>query len=89
MSFIWIFNGPRSPFPSGVFTERETAERWIRDHRLSGILTAYPVDCGTYEWAVSMGYFSPKREDKRSAEFIQQFSSAAQEHYHYENGTGT
>jgi hypothetical protein len=44
---------------------------------LSGILTSYPIDCGTYEWAVDSGYFSPQREDQRSAEFIQQFSSAA------------
>ena len=86
MSFIWIFNGSGGSFPSGVFTQRETAEAWIREHGLSGILTAYPVDSGTYQWAVGMGYFSPQREDQRSAEFIQRFSSASLEHYHYENG---
>jgi hypothetical protein len=86
MGFIWIFNGPKASFPSCVFTARETAEAWIREQGLSGMLTAYPVDCGTYQWAVGMGYFSPQREDQRSAEFIQQFSSASLEHYHYENG---
>ena len=86
MSIIWIFNGPKSQFPSGVFTQREDAESWIRQHGLSGTLTAYPVDVGTYDWAVSVGYFTPKREDQRSSEFIQRFSSASQEHYHYEHG---
>lgn len=86
MSIIWIFNGPKSRFPSGVFTHREAAESWIRQHGLSGTLTAYPVDIGTYDWAVSVGRFIPKREDQRSAEFIQCFSSAVQEHYHYEHG---
>ena len=86
MSLIWIFNGPKSQFPSGVFTQREAAESWIRQHGLSGNLSAYPVDIGTYDWAVRAGYFTPKQDDQRSAEFIQRFSSATQEHYHYEHG---
>jgi hypothetical protein len=86
MSTIWIFTGVKAQFPSGVFTERAKAEDWIRRHGLNGTLTAYPVDIGTYDWAVSAGHFSPKRDDQRSAEFIQRFSSATQEHYHYEHG---
>jgi hypothetical protein len=86
MSIIWIFNGPKSQFPSGVFTEREIAESWIRQHSLSGTLTAYPVNIGTYDWAVSLGHFTPKRDDQRRPEFIESFSSATQEHYHYEHG---
>jgi hypothetical protein len=86
MSIIWIFNGPKAQFPSGVFTQRETAESWIRQHGLSGTLTAYPVDVGTYDWAVSVGHFTPKRDDQRNAEFIERFSSATLEHYHYERG---
>ena len=66
--------------------QRETAESWIRQHGLSGTLTAYPMDVGTYNWAVSVGHFTPTRDDQRSAEFIQRFSSATQEHYHYELG---
>jgi hypothetical protein len=84
MQTVWIFTGSKTQFPSGVFTERQIAERWIREHRLTGTLTAYPVDVGAYDWAVAAGHFSPKREDQRSAEFIQRFSSASQEHYHYE-----
>lgn len=87
MTTVWIFNGPRSQFPSGVFTQLESAEAWIRAHRLSGVLTAYPVDVGTYDWAVDAGRFKPQRDDQRSADFIARFSSASQEHYHYEDGT--
>ena len=32
------------------------------------------------------GHFAPKRDDQRTPQFIQRFSSATQEHYHYEDG---
>ena len=86
MNTVWVFTGPRAQFPSGVFTQRDTAERWILQHRLSGTLTSYPLDVGAFDWAVSAGHFTPQRDDQRSAEFIQRFSSASQEHYHYEHG---
>jgi hypothetical protein len=41
---------------------------------------------GAYDWAVRIGHFTPKRDDQRSAEFMQRFSSATQEHDHYEQG---
>ena len=81
---VWIFNGG-SAFPSGVFTSRERAEEWIRRNRLAGTLTAYPLDMGAYDWAVSEGYFIPKRDDQKTSEFIARFSSAYQEHYHYKS----
>lgn len=86
MSIVWVFTGSQAQFAAGVFTQRKAAEQWIRQHGLSGTLTAYPLDIGTFDWAISAGYFTPKRDDQRSAEFIQRFSSASQEHYHYENG---
>ena len=86
MNTVWIFNGPKGQFPSGAFSSREEAERWIQKHRLSGCLTAYPIDVGVYDWAVAAGFFAPKRDDQRAPEFIQCFSSASQEHYHYEEG---
>lgn len=86
MDTIWIFNGTKSQFPSGAFGNRETAEQWIQRYGLSGTLTAYPIDIGVYDWALAAGYFKPKRDDQRTPEFIQRFSSASQEHYHYENG---
>ena len=86
MSVVWVFVGVKAQFPSGVFTQREAAEAWIHQNQLSGTLTAYPLDIGTFDWAINRGYFKPKRADQLSAEFIQRFSSASQEHYHYEKG---
>jgi hypothetical protein len=89
MNTVWVFTGERANFPSGVFTSRTAAERWIGEHGLSGTLTAYPLDTGIYEWAASNGYFRPSRDEHRTAEFIGRFSSASLEHYHYENGAPT
>lgn len=84
---VWVFNGARANFPSGVFTTKELATAWIAKHKLSGTLTRYPLDQGVYEWALERGYFKPKRDDQKTAEFIGRFSAAHQEHYHYEDGT--
>jgi hypothetical protein len=82
---VWVFNGDNS-FPSGVFSSRENAERWISEQRLSGTLTKYPVDVPVYDWAIANGAFKPKRADQREPRFIGRFSSAREEHYHYTDG---
>lgn len=81
---VWVFNGERARFPAAVFTNRESAERWISDNALSGVLTAYPLDRSAYDWAVGEGYFTPNKP--ASAEFVAGFTSAHQEHYHYVEG---
>ena len=86
MEAVWVFNGTHGTFPAAVFSSREKAEDWIIRRRLSGTLTRYPIDEPIYEWAIALGYFKPKREDQSCAAFIQRFSSASQEHYHYEDG---
>jgi hypothetical protein len=86
MNIIWVFNGGGNPFPSGVFSQHQHAEVWIRQHHLTGTLTAYPLDIGVYHWAIEQGHFKPKTDKHNTPAFIGSFSSAAQEHYHYENG---
>ena len=83
---VWVFNGDGGTCPSAVFSSRTKAEEWIARHRLDGMLTLYPVDEPIYEWAIAQGCFTPKREEQSSARFIQRFSSAYQEHYHYTSG---
>lgn len=83
---VWLFNGANSKFSSGVFSSKEKAEDWIKKYRLSGVLTLYPIDQGVYDWAIANNSFSVKNEHEKQSEFIQKFSSATQEHYHYENG---
>src|SRR5262245_17764219 len=83
---VWVFSGESSRFPSAIFRSREAAETWIRRHSVSGVLTAYPLDVGVYDWAVDNGFFTPKKDEQRSPIFVQRFSSAYQEHYHYDDG---
>ena len=83
---VWVFNGARSTFPSGVFVERTDAEAWIKKHKLSGTLTLYPLNTGVYEWKIATGSWKPTKEEHFSPQFIERFSSASQEHYHYEDG---
>jgi hypothetical protein len=85
MDGVWVFNGG-GDFPAAVFTTRERAEVWIAQHKLSGVLTKYPLDVGVYEWAIGCGAFKPKRPNQSAARFIGRFSSASLEHYHYEAG---
>lgn len=83
---VWVFNGARSSFPSGVFSAQVIAETWIKTRNLTGTLTRYPVDLSAYDWATDRGYFTPTKDEHRSALFIGKFSCASQEHYHYEDG---
>ena len=83
---VWVFNGEGGSFPSAIFSTRDAAQSWIRGHRLSGCLTKYPLDQPLYEWAMASGYFQPRYPSQREAPFIQKFSSAYLEPYHFEAG---
>lgn len=83
---VWVFHGMGGRFTSGVFSSRERAEAWIASHQLTGVLTCYPVDKGVYDWSIQSGFFKVKKDEQLKAEFIQKFTSASQEHYHYEDG---
>ena len=82
--YVWIFVGKNASFPSGVFTSKVNAQEWIIQNRLEGVLTRYPVDIPVYDWAIKRGTFSPRKDKHHYSEFIASFSSASQEHYHYE-----
>ena len=89
MTNVWVFNGaPYKRYPGGIFTRRELAEKWIQKHRLTGVLTLYPVDVGTYDWALESGLFHPRKPHETAPEFIGGFTDGGMEHYHYENGVG-
>ena len=69
-----------------MFTTRDLAEVWISKHRLTGLLTDYPLDVGLYDWAIERGVFKPKRPEHSKPEFIGRFTSACQDHHHYFGG---
>ena len=81
---VWVFNGAQAKFPAGIFTSRENAEAWISAYNLEGTLTLYPLDQAAYDHAIENGWFTPKSPHHRTPEFVQKFTAASQEHYHYE-----
>lgn len=84
---VWIFVGSNGgPGPSGVFLSPDLADAWFARHSLSGTLTAYPTDTGVYDWTIAQGDFQPTQPHQSEPKFIQRFSSAYLEHYHYEDG---
>jgi hypothetical protein len=86
LAHVWVFNGAKWNLASAVFSSRSAAEEWISTRRLTGMLTQYPLDISVYDWVVENGLFHPKDDRQKSAAFIQGFSSAYLEHYHYEDG---
>ena len=54
--------------------------------QLTGVLTLYPLDTGVYEWAIARGWFTPKREEHSSPQFIGGLTTASMSHNHYEDG---
>jgi hypothetical protein len=83
---VWVFNGARSMFPSGLFVTQEMAEDWIRKHALTGTLTHYPLNVGMYEFTIAAGRFSPRKPHQTTSEFIGGFSGGGLDHFHYEDG---
>jgi hypothetical protein len=83
---VWVFNSVQSHLPSGVFTDLQAARDWIKRHGLSGMLTAYPVNCGVYDFVVERGAWTPKEPHQTTPRFIGRFSSAILEHFHYKDG---
>ena len=87
---IWLFMGVGGRFPASAFTEKSAAEAWIAKHKLTGMLSAMPVNKGVFEWAVendALNLKPEKLEDKcRDSRFIGTCTSASLEHYHYAKG---
>ena len=83
---VWVFNGANGRFPGGVFTSEVLAEKWIRTNQLTGVITKYPVDVGTFDWAREQGFLSEKVIKRTEPDFIGSFTSAGFDHFHFENG---
>lgn len=82
---VWVFTAARARYSGGVFSTLDKAEAWVSKHGLTGMLTGYPLDEGAYDWAIRHGYFTPKRDDQKTADYIGRFASGRY-HFHYENG---
>ena len=81
---VWVFMGVRANHLAAVFSTLKKGEVWVRQHRLEGMLTWYPLDVSAYDWVMARGDLEPKSEHT-SPEFLAAFSSAYQPHHHFEN----
>jgi hypothetical protein len=86
LEYVYVFNGNHSSFASAIFITKELAFDWITLNKLSGILNVYPLNVSLHDWAIQQDFFKPKTEYQKQATFIQNFSTAFMEHYHFENG---
>lgn len=84
---VWVFKGNGTTnFPSAIFTTKLKAEIWVKENKLSGVLTKYPLDISLYDWTINNGFFTPKNDLQKNSKSIGNFNSAFLDHYHYENG---
>ena len=81
---IWIFHGDRARFAAGVFTTREAGLAWAAEHRVTGILTEYPIG-GAYDVAITEGRFTPSRPHHGTPDHVAGFSPGLA-HVHLTDG---
>ncbi|MGN5009071.1 DUF7710 domain-containing protein [Aeromonas sp. 96A] len=58
----------------------------MSEYKLTGLITAYQLNNGIYNLTVEKNYFRPKNDSHCYSIFVGGFTSASQEHFHYENG---
>ncbi len=89
-NLVWVFHAHGSHYAGGVWPDVASAERCIAKHRLTGVLTAYPLGECCFDWAVRKRCTGMKvgilEEKSRDPAFIGSFTCPAQEHVSYEDG---
>lgn len=83
---VWVFHGDGARHAAGVFATKQEALGWIEQHKLSGLLTEYPLGVGAYDQAVARGWFTPSKEHHGTPEHVGRFSPGRTEHLHVING---
>ena len=84
--YVYVFMGENSIVPSGIYKTYNKANEWIEKNSLSGGLHKLPIDISLYDWATKQDYFTPKTESQSGPKFIQTFSCASVDHWHFEDG---
>jgi len=57
----------------------------VVENDLRGVLTEYPLGTGVYDWLLESGRLNIKRDEQKMPGYIARFSSAHQDHYHYDD----
>lgn len=87
---IWIFIGEGGRFPGAAFNKLADAEAWVLSHKLTGMISAMPINQGLFDWALENDALNMKpetlNEKSRDPKFIGTCTTGSLEHYHYEDG---
>ncbi|MEO0462001.1 MAG: hypothetical protein AAF127_02650 [Pseudomonadota bacterium] len=84
MGFVYVFHGEGASFAAAVYSTVEDAKAAIVTNGMSGTLTAYPLGQTVYAHVVEEGLF--KGKDSPEPRYIQRFTSAYLEHFHFVDG---
>ncbi|CAM3103334.1 hypothetical protein STSO111631_00685 [Stackebrandtia soli] len=82
---VWIFHGQGTQFASAVFASTDDGLAWAARHRVTGILSRYPVGDGCYDIAVREGQFRPSKDHHGTPEHIARFGPGPH-HVHITDG---
>ncbi|SCL38098.1 hypothetical protein GA0070624_6096 [Micromonospora rhizosphaerae] len=82
---VWVFHGEGARFASGVFASRADGLDWVAQHRLTGILSEYPLGEGCYDWALARGRFRPSKPHHGKPGHVAEFSPSL-DHVHVTDG---
>lgn len=84
--YVWIFHGDKASLAAAVFSSRPRAEEWISQNRLSGLLTRYPLNISILDWAWEKQFISSQVLESFSGKRAGEFTCAALQHIHFEDG---
>ncbi len=82
--YLWILQ--KGQFPYAVFDSLDKAVVWIRNNKATGMITGYPINETVLSWALRNNFFKIKKEEHKTIQFEEKFTSASMLHYHFEDG---
>lgn len=83
---VYVFHAKGACYASAIFSSYKKAQQWVVQNGLCGVLTAYPLNSGCYDWAIEQGYFKRATAIDRSPIFIGRFVSTYQKYWRFEHG---
>lgn len=81
----FVFVGEGSDFPLGIFTALENAKEYMEKYSLSGTVNQFPINIGIMIGGIEEDLFKVKNEYQKGPKFIERFSYASIEHFHFKN----